>query len=303
MLYLRGSDADDDPKESNWEDSLVQALESVGPTVLIDDLRWVRRSAAIRIPTFPPNESWVDQVGLLADHARLVVLRLAPRRGYRQRHSTVDDAHFGRAALDGVWLELELMPEEHFRGKCLVYVGDHCNRTVLHRTNANGSLYFGESTLLDEIRNFVPRTVAEYWPEFRTSRWLWFDPAGRARPLGSPRWVNTLNSFRLELRDLLRFHGKSPLLREPVLSRLLLLGLVGVAFAFLRSALDYISANPTVLIPVGVCAAILLFWLGSRARYAAYVLRMNGPYENFVWPMYMYGEGESRPKRRDSGIK
>lgn len=302
ILYLRGSNADDDPIEANYEESLVQALREIGPTVIIDEKQWFRRSAAIRIPPFPPNISWTEQIGILSDNAQLIVLRLSPRRGYRPRPSTRDDHKYDRAILDGVWLELELLPETKFRGECLIFIGQYWNNRPLQRTNANGTLDLGSTTLITEIRSCIPKSCADYWPEFRPSRWIWFDPSGKAKPLGAPRpGKNTPKMFHQELSELFTFFPQITKFRSVrIVEFFLSLSLSYLLFRELKYYLVAITDNNYLFLLTSIFGMIFLIWFYRKNIRARFMLERFGTYDNCVVPPYRYRENKARPVRRGS---
>ena len=303
VLYLRGSDVDGDPSDLGFEDALVRALDPVGPTVAVDYPRWFRRSAAIRISPFPNHVRWTDEVGFLADDAVLVVFRLGPRRGYRQKENNVEDARFGRPALDGAWLELELMPEDAFAGRCVFCIGQHWDNRRLQRTNANGTLDLGLTTLLAEIAEFIPERYATNWPrDLNGSRWLWLAPSGRPVSPGEPDWShsswNTTHRLKKELSEILSHFGHPNAHSSRGSTELgIIISLASVICLHSRSLIACVSGH-SVLITSGLSALLFFVWLHRDVIRRAYQIWKYGKYDNFVWPLYKFGGGFDQPERR-----
>lgn len=307
ILYLRGSDADDDPRHIGFEDALVGALAPIGPTLIVDRFMFWKRSAAIQVGPFPDSVVWTEEVGKLADHAKLVVLRLGPRRGYRSDQlPSSNQPTFSRGELDGVWLELEQMPVKRFNESCLLFIGQHWDNRSLNATNANGSLYFGQTSVLAEIPRCLPSESSESWPPKWTppSRWIWFQSEGRPLALGPPDWqnarLNGIARISSEVSSVLqRFGRRGHALRAGCR----LLGIVSIATAvtFAYSFVRTVHEQPLAFAlcsAIAVLATLLGLLIHHKLLFIEFLHYRYGEYENFVRPMYLYTLNLSRPRRR-----
>jgi hypothetical protein len=280
ILYLRSSEIDHDPQERTFESSLVRALATIGPTISVAPFTLLRRSAAIRLSF--ADDAWESEVAKLAARAALVVIALAPRRGYDHASN----------AVDGVWTELETLPEALFVGRVLLYCGRHWDDHALTLINRNGTMHFGTTTLINEVRRVLPEPLAHGVPDALSgSRWLWFHPSGLLVGLGAGHAVSRVQAFRrLTIRDELAPVVESFAVRQQSWTPLLpWIGLAIGAYAavtlvlvVMRDGVLGIGAHPRTAVIVGLVAWSAVVGLRFPLMRSVYYRWRYGEYENFV---------------------
>jgi hypothetical protein len=270
VLYLRPSMADQGPF-FNFEANLVDVVGSIGQPIMLANIRPIRRSGIVRLEW----REWQHRIGELIAGAALVIFFVMPRRGY------------DKPGEDTFWEEFEddAVPKQMQAGRVVLLFREGWANKGLPLINMNGTVRYGDTSLMTEVHRTVHQYVTVTWPEdLGKARALWFSPGAKPQSLGEfSSSLGQKRRLRAELSPVLDYFGARP--KRGMIRIVATLLTMAAAFWFAHkgvsldlNSLNFVGASAMVL---AVILWPIILWVGvKRARY--YYNWANHDYENFV---------------------